>query len=98
MSFFQILKSMADSHLLKSTYNDITDLCTNPNIFPTGMSEWEPTNTNSVNLKPPRFMQKYFDQRFHMPIKLQQIAFNSWYTTLTTGNVFIIVGKQKFVS
>ena len=41
------------------------------------MSEWEPTNTNSVNLKPPRFMQKYFDQRFHMPIKLQKIAFNS---------------------
>ena len=31
LSFFQILKSMADFHMLKSTYNDITDICTNPN-------------------------------------------------------------------
>ena len=30
---FQILKSMAVSHFLKSTSNDVTDICPNPNQY-----------------------------------------------------------------
>jgi hypothetical protein len=33
MSFFQILKSMAVSHFLKSTSNDDTDVCPTPKGF-----------------------------------------------------------------